>query len=481
MSATTTVKSTRNGIATLKYCNRQSKAHNGWTMPRVLALSAGLGLTPDQAEKKMQEIWKQKGTQQKHQIEAYTIVQSFDPKIFDYKNQKDIEKVNELGNEFARRAFAGRVFTVATQADGKKHVLHNHITVCSQDPVTLKSLRGVRTSVKYTREINDTILKENGYEPIKTQNLVKADSIAMRKMREKHPEKPLRVDVIRDRLDRLMARKDITSFATLIKEAKEEKLDIRAKFTKRGKLSRVSYRLLDNDENLRMTKGIRPKKLGEIYGKRNLQQFLQANAEHEKARESDREATSRAIRGATTDFEANFERAISKSSTVKNGGNRNSNQKSDSSTVEDPSRTGGSQASFGGTTVYYPRSTSKRLKKPRNTFKRPRREDGQPSQPTATDFPSFEQSTRNAKLIATEFDELKRELKRLNSTPNTTKHLWRNLIFNDDIVTDLKQLFKEYADIQATPSVRSRTHTSSRTNSRSSHDAPNEDELDFDF
>lgn len=478
MSATTTVKNTRNGVATLKYCNHQAKAHNNWDMKRVLALSAGLGLTPAQAEKRMQEIWKQKGTQQKHQIEAYTIVQSFDPKIFDYKKEKDIEKVNKLGNEFARRAFAGRVFTVATQADGKKHVLHNHITVCSQDPVTLKSLRGVRTSVKYTREINDTILKENGYEPIKTQNLVKADSIAMRKMREKHPEKPLRVDVIRDRLDRLMARKDITSFATLIKEAKEENLDIRAKFNKQGKLSRVSYRLLDDDENLRMTKGIRPKKLGEIYGKRNLQQFLQANAEFQKARESDREVTSRAIRGATTDFKANFERAISKSSTVKNGGNRNSNQKSDSSTVEDPSRTGGSQASFGGTTVYYPRSTSERLKKPRNAFKRPRRKDGQPSQPTATDFPSFEQSTRNAKLTTSEFDELKRELKRLNSTPDTAK-LWWNLIFNDDIVTDLKHLFKEYTDLKATPIVRSRTHTSSRTNSRSPYDATDEDELDF--
>lgn len=480
MSATTTVKSTRNGIATLKYCNRQSKAHNCWTMPRVLALSAGLGLTPAQAEKRMQEIWKQKGTQQKHQIEAYTIVQSFDPTQFSYKSAKDIKKVNELGKKFASRAFAGRVFTVATQADGKKHVLHNHITVCSQDPVTLKSLRGVRTSVKYTREINDTILKENGYTPIKSKSFVKADSIAMRKMREKHPETPLRVDVIRDRLDDLMSRKDITSWDSLIEEAKKSKLGIRAKFNQKGGLSRISYRLLDDDENLRMTKGIRPKKLGEIYGKRNLKLFLQANAEFQKARESDRKATSRAIRGATTDFEANFERAISKSSTVKNGGNRNSNQKSDSSTVEDPSRTGGSQASFGGTTVYYPRSTSERLKKPRNTFKRPRREDGQPSHPTATDFPSFEQSTRNAKLTTSEFDELKRELKRLNSTPDTAK-LWWNVIFNDDIVTDLKQLFKEYADIQATPSVRSRTHTSSRTNSRSSHDAPNEDELDFDF
>lgn len=479
MSATTTVKSTRNGIATLKYCNRQSKAHNAWTMPRVLALSAGLGLTPDQAEKKMQEIWREKGTQQKHQIEAYTIVQSFDPTQFSYKSAKDIKKVNGLGKKFASRAFAGRVFTVATQADGTHHVLHNHITVCSQDPVTLKSLRGVRTSVKYTREINDTILKENGYTPIKSKSFVKADSIAMRKMREKHPEKPLRVDVIRDRLDRLMSRKDITSWDSLIEEAKKSKLGIRAKFNQKGGLSRISYRLLDDDENLRMTKGIRPKRLGDIYGKRNLQRFLQANAEYSRNQERNKQDVRSTAQGISATFGENLERGTFENIAVQNGRNRNSNQKSDSSTVEDPSRTGGSQASFGGTTVYYPRSTSKRLRSPRNSFKRPRRKDRQPSQPTATDFPSFEQSTRNAKQFATEFDELKQDFKRLNSTPNTTKHLWRNLIFNDDIVTDLKQLFKEYTDLKATPIVRSRTHTSSRTNSRSPYDAPNEDELDF--
>lgn len=354
MSATTTVKNTRNGIAALKYCNHQAKAHNGWSMPRVLALSAGLGLTPDQAEKKMQEIWREKGTQQKHQIEAYTIVQSFDPTQFSYKSAKDIKKVNELGKKFASRAFSGRVFTVATQADGTHHVLHNHITVCSQDPVTLKSLRGVRTSVKYTREMNDEILRENGYTPIKSKSFVKADSIAMRKMREKHPEKPLRVDVIRDRLDRLMSRKDITSWDSLIEEAKKSKLGIRAKFNQKGGLSRISYRLLDDDENLRMTKGIRPKKLGEIYGKRNLQRFLQANAEYSRNQERNKQDVRSTAQGISATFGENLERGTFENIAVQNGGNRSQNREPDSSTVEASDRTGGSQASFGGTTVYLP-------------------------------------------------------------------------------------------------------------------------------
>lgn len=475
MSATTTVKTTRNGIATLKYCNRQSKAHNGWNMPRVLALSAGLGLTPDQAEKRMQEIWKQKGTQQKHQIEAYTIVQSFDPAQFSYKSKKDIEKVNKLGYELASRAFAGRVFTVATQGDGKKHVLHNHITVCSQDPITLKSLRGVRTSVKYTREINDQILRENGYTPIKTQNLVKADSIAMRKMREKHPETPLRVDVIRDRLDKLMARKDITNFATLIKEAKEEKLDIRAKFTKQGKLSRISYRLLDDDENLRMTKGIRPKKLGEIYEKRNLTKFLQANAEYSRNQERNKQDVRSTVQGISATFGENIERGAFENIAVQNGRDRESDRKSDSNTVEASNSSRSPQTSFQSYSVYYPRSTNKRLKKPRNASNRLRRKAGQPSQPTNYNYPNFGQLDIDFQQARNDFNRLKYDFDRTSSTADLIK-LWRNLEFTDDIVNDFKELFASLTDTPTTPRLRERTKQSSKELNRSADSGPT---LDF--
>ena len=478
MSATTTVKTTRHGIATLKYCNHQAKAHNGWNMKRVLALSAGLGLTPDQAEKKMQEIWREKGTQQKHQIEAYTIVQSFDPKKFDWKSADDIKKVNDLGNQFAKRAYAGRLYTVSTQADGTHHVLHNHITVCSQDPVTLKSLRGVRTSVKYTREINDEILKEVGYTPIKSKGLVKADSMAMRKLREKHPEKPLRVDVIRDRLDKLMARKDITNFATLIKEAKEEKLDIRAKFTKQGKLSRVSYRLLDDDENLKMTKGIRPKRLGEIYGKDNLTKFLQANAEYSRNQERNKQDVRSTVQGATRDFEANFERTIGESPTVQNGRDRESDRGSDQSTIEASNSSRSPQTSFQCYSVYFPRSAGEKLRSARNAVKRPRRKAEQPSQPTNYSYPNFKRLGIDFQQARNNFNRLKYDFDRTSNTADL-RSLWRNIVFDDDTVRELKELFREYADLTATPKLRRRTNESTRTDSRSYDDASND--IDFDF
>lgn len=477
MSATTTVRTTRHGVATLNYCNRQAKAHNSWEMPRVLALSACLGLTPAQAEKKMQEIWRKKGTQKKQQIEAYTIVQSFDPAQFSYKNAKDINKVNELGKKFASRAFAGRVFTVATQADGKKHVLHNHITICSQDPVTLKSLRGVRTSVKYTREINDAILRENDYTPIKSQNFVKADSISMRKMREKHPEKPLRVDVIRDRLDELMSRKDISTWDGLIKEAKEEKLDVRAKFTQKGTISRVSYRLLDDDKELKMTKGIRPKRLGEIYGKRNLQRFLQENAEYSRNQKRNNQEVRSTVQGISATFGEKLDRRAFNDTSVKHGQDRNKNSNKHQNSVEVSNSTGSPQRGFKGITVYYPRSTSTKFKKPRNTLKRPRNVYRHFSHQPEPNYASFNSTRRRLRHYTGELDELKWNFKRLDSTPDTAK-LWRSLIFDDDLVTKLKNLFAEYADFQATSRVRQRADRSSRTYSRSPHNAP-DNEIDF--
>ncbi len=91
MSATTTIRYTRNGGALLNYANSDKrKAHNNWNMPRVLALSAGLGLTPEETEAKMKEVWKSKQTRERGEIEAYSVVQSFDPKQFDWKNANEM-------------------------------------------------------------------------------------------------------------------------------------------------------------------------------------------------------------------------------------------------------------------------------------------------------------------------------------------------------------------------------------------------------
>ena len=157
MPATLTIKTSRSGAKAIDYSsarNNHDKAHNGYDMKRVLAAS-GVNCTPVDGKAKMQEIWRKKKTKQKHMIEAYTIVQSFDPKRFDYRKKEDIKLVNQMGQELVKNVVPSRYALIYTQADGTHHVLHNHIIICSQDPYTLKAMRGEQTMFKTWAWSND--------------------------------------------------------------------------------------------------------------------------------------------------------------------------------------------------------------------------------------------------------------------------------------------------------------------------------------
>lgn len=70
-------------------------------------------------------------------VEAYQIRQSFSLKELDYRNEKDRQIANKLGQELAEAINKANgtnyPFIVATQADGKSHLLHNHIIFCNAD------------------------------------------------------------------------------------------------------------------------------------------------------------------------------------------------------------------------------------------------------------------------------------------------------------------------------------------------------------
>lgn len=70
-------------------------------------------------------------------VEAYQIRQSFSSKELDYKNERDRQTANKLGQELAEAINEANgtnyPFIVATQADGKSHLLHNHIIFCNAD------------------------------------------------------------------------------------------------------------------------------------------------------------------------------------------------------------------------------------------------------------------------------------------------------------------------------------------------------------
>lgn len=299
MPATLTIKTSRSGAKAIDYSsarNNHDKAHNNYDMKRVLA-SGGVNCDPASGKAQMQEIWRKKQTKKKKLIEAYTIVQSFDPKNFDYKNEKDVKLVNQMGQELVKKIVPTRMALVYTQADGTHHVLHNHIVICSQDPITLKAMRGDETMFKTWAHANDRVLKSHGYEPLKEitgkfanaeEKLTRAE-IAMaqpKKVKGKSGRKVIkppvitRTEKIKERIEELLDDPEINSWQKFQEKAKDLQLDVKIRYNKKtNKINGLSYRLLDDND---MKRGIRAKRLGTHYMKDDISDILRQNIEKYK-------------------------------------------------------------------------------------------------------------------------------------------------------------------------------------------------------
>lgn len=295
MPATLTIKTSRSGAKAIDYSsarNNHDKAHNNYDMKRVLA-AGGVNCDPTNGKAQMQAIWRKKQTKKKKMVEAYTIVQSFDPKNFDYKNEKDVQLVNQMGQELVKKIVPTRMALVYTQADGTHHVLHNHIVICSQDPITLKAMRGDETMFKTWAHANDRVLKSHGYEPLKEikgkfanaeEKLTRAE-IAMaqpKKINGSNGRKVIKTPVvtrtekIKERIEVILDDPSVNSWQKFKEKAKDYDLDVKIRYNKQKKINGLSYRLLDDDK---MKRGIRAKRLGSKYMKDDIDDILRQNVE----------------------------------------------------------------------------------------------------------------------------------------------------------------------------------------------------------
>ena len=295
MPATLTIKTSRSGAKAIAYSsarNNHDKAHNNYKMKRVLA-SGGVNCDPASGKAQMQEIWRKKQTKKKRMIEAYTIVQSFDPKNFDYRKQEDVQLVNQMGQELVKKIVPTRMALVYTQADGTHHVLHNHIVICSQDPITLKAMRGDETMFKTWAHANDRVLKSHGYEPLKEitgkyanaeEKLTRAE-IAMaqpKKINGSNGRKVIKTPVvtrtekIKERIEVILDDPSVNSWQKFQEKAKDYDLDVKIRYNKQKKINGFSYRLVDDDK---MKRGIRAKRLGTRYMKDDIDDILRQNVE----------------------------------------------------------------------------------------------------------------------------------------------------------------------------------------------------------
>ncbi len=314
MPATLTIKSSRSGSKAIDYSSAhggKDKAHNNNMMKRVLAAS-GVNCTPETGKQLMQAVWRKKRTKERNMIEAYTVVQSFDPKNFDFKNPDDIKLANEMGQELVQKVVPTRLALVYTQADGTHNVIHNHIIICSIDDVTMKAMRGDQKQFKTWANANDRVLREHGYETLKgiTSHYAKSKEKITRAeigISESRIIKDIygnemvqtgtvtRTEKIKERIESILEDTSVNSWDSFQEKAKDADLDVKIRYNKKThEVNGLSYKLLDDPD---MKRGIRAKRLGSKYMKddiddifrQNLTKFNEEKVERDKARQRELE------------------------------------------------------------------------------------------------------------------------------------------------------------------------------------------------
>ena len=121
--------------AQMAYLDSEAHHTNDYVNDRNLVMTANNHNRPQFAKRQMQAYVRRQSARAK--VEAYQIRQSFSSKELDYKNERDRQTANRLGQELAKAINEANgtnyPFIVATQADGKSHLLHNHIIFCNAD------------------------------------------------------------------------------------------------------------------------------------------------------------------------------------------------------------------------------------------------------------------------------------------------------------------------------------------------------------
>ena len=299
MPAVVNIKPTRNITRAVNYASAhggKDKAHNNYKMKRVLCAS-GVNCTPENGLKEMMKLVNRKQfiqdlkPQKKKIVQGYTLIQSFD-KSFDYKNEADVQKVNELGQKLVEKVVKNRMALVYTQADGTHHMLHNHIIVCSLTS-NLKAMRSKQTRFKTWAKANDEVLQEAGLETlapvskgktIAKEKLTRAEIAEMEKLSKNKDKqgnpapKRTRMEEIKEKIEEIEQDPNVIDFDSFVEVAKKYDLDVHVRRNKKKVINGLSYKLL----NTSMKRGIRARRLGSNYMKESLNDVFEANGKRKR-------------------------------------------------------------------------------------------------------------------------------------------------------------------------------------------------------
>ncbi|WP_231440705.1 relaxase/mobilization nuclease domain-containing protein [Brevibacterium zhoupengii] len=111
----------------------------------------------------------------KRNVEALHYRQSFSDEEFDPKNPEDVQRVNDLGYQLAKRMHPDSDCLVVTHTDGRGGKAHNHVLVVNHNNRTGKALSDYRTfhdrkagSQRGVQSVNDELMREHGLSVVKT-------------------------------------------------------------------------------------------------------------------------------------------------------------------------------------------------------------------------------------------------------------------------------------------------------------------------
>lgn len=259
---------------------------------------SGINVSPTHAKVQMKVVRNHaNGDTVKNQ--AIRIIQSFSPDDLDITKPENWQKCNDIGYEFARRAFGGSKFddtdyppyqiAIYTHVDGKGHKLHNHIIInkTNLDDNKQWHVENLNDEWLSFRDINDEVCREFGLKIPQERSKQVKKTISERELELKGQY--VWKNDLRSRIDEALD--EIQKNDISLEEAlKSREVDLR----RRGQ-NGISFAFIDNEGKKRISRGQR---LGTKYERKTIddyEQGIQQQRQQQQAGEPRNEPDSRGI------------------------------------------------------------------------------------------------------------------------------------------------------------------------------------------
>ena len=193
----------------------------------------------------------------KNKNQVRRVIQSFSKRELNPDDPNDIQKANEIGIEFAQRAYRGFQAVVFTQIDGESGLIHNHVLVNNVNMETYRGFTDEEKSFAFVKKWTNEVagqyfeLDTGQHTKDKTTQNERRKRQENERIREENkslpPEKqkPLKYiwkDDLKERI--LKAAKSVRNYPDFFNELREHGVEAEVR-TKRGGEQYIVYEFFD--------------------------------------------------------------------------------------------------------------------------------------------------------------------------------------------------------------------------------------------